>query len=127
MRGAVHVPTHPREDRHPWRRALCGHPTKHPACVGVPPSRARCRKARAFAPAARRRLEWRMRTSRHAPGAGNCYLVATSSSSLASLTWQRVEEVRAALDSVIRTKRSITLDLRGLEFIDSTRLHLVVE
>jgi len=43
------------------------------------------------------------------------------------LTWQRVEEVRAALDSVIRTKRSITLDLRGLEFIDSTRLHLVVE
>jgi len=38
-----------------------------------------------------------------------------------------VEEVRAALDSMIRTKRSITLDLRGLEFIDSSGLHLIAE
>ena len=38
-----------------------------------------------------------------------------------------VEEVRATLDSVTRTKRSITLDLRGLEFIDSSGLHLIVE
>src|SRR5215210_642131 len=50
-----------------------------------------------------------------------------SSRSLASLTWQTVEEVRGALDSVIRTKRSVTLDLRGLEFIDSSGLHLIVE
>ena len=37
MRGAVHAPAHPGEDRRSWRRALCGHPSKHLGCVGVPP------------------------------------------------------------------------------------------
>ena len=35
MRGALHAPTHPGEDRLPWRRALCGRPNRHMDCAGV--------------------------------------------------------------------------------------------
>ena len=48
MRGAVHAPTHPGEDRRSWRRALCGHPSKHLGCVGVPPLRVRPSQSRPF-------------------------------------------------------------------------------
>jgi anti-anti-sigma factor len=38
-----------------------------------------------------------------------------------------VEVVQNALQSVVRTKRSVTLDLRGLSFMDSTGLRLILE